>query len=491
VPQRLAVIGGGISGLAAAHRLLELDPSVEVLVFEAGPRLGGVLETTCRDGFLLESAADNFLTSPPAAVDLCRRLGLEGDLIAPDEHRRQALVVHRGRLLPVPQGFILMAPSRLGPMVRTKTLSLVGKLRAAMECLVPNRADVTADESLRSFVTRRFGREVFDRLVEPLIGSIYTADPSRLSVEATFPRFRQMEREYGSLLRAMWRQRKAARAAESSARPERTEQAGGARYGQFASLRGGIGTLVEALRRRLPEGCVRLESPVIGLERLEGHRWRLSTGGLELDSHEVDGVILATPARHAARLLNAVDAELAGELAGIESSSCAVIALGYRRDQIGDPLDGFGFVVPACEGKLILSCSFSSVKYVGRAPDDAVLMRVFVGGSRQGQLLDLDDQSLVELAEQQVAELLRIRGEPLLRQVTRHDRAMPQYHVGHLQRLARIESRLRSLPGMALAGSALRGVGLPSCIQGAEATAASLVSELRENMKSTPCPVAT
>jgi oxygen-dependent protoporphyrinogen oxidase len=477
VPQRVAVVGGGISGLAAAHRLLELDPTIELSLLEAGPRLGGVLETSRRDGFLLEAAADNFMTTPSAALDLCHRLGLDRDLIAPDEHRRQALVVNRGRLLPVPQGFILMAPSRLGPMVRTKTLSMAGKLRAAMEYFLPSRADSTVDESLHSFVTRRFGREVFERLVEPLIGSIYTADPRRLSVEATFPRFRQMEREHGSLLRAMWRQRKpsgqrAARAGQRSA-----ERASGARYGQFVSLRGGIGTLVEALWQRLPEGTVRLNSPVIGLQRVAGHTWRLSTGGPEPDFLEVDGVILATPAHHSAGLLAPVDAELAAELAAIDSSSCAVVALGYQRDQIGDDLNGFGFVVPACEEKLILSCSYSSVKYAGRAPDDAVLFRVFVGGTRQGHLLAWDDHRLVELAAQQLAELLQIRGEPVLSQVTRQDRAMPQYHVGHIQRLERIDSRLRSLPGVALASNALRGVGLPACIQSGEAAAAAVVAQ--------------
>jgi len=464
---RVAVIGGGISGLAAAHRLHELAPSVEVLLLESGRRLGGVLQTTTQAGYLIEEAADNFMTSPSAAVGLCRRLGLEEALIGPDPSRRQALVVHQGRLQPIPAGFLVMAPSQLPPLLATPILSLRGKLRAGLEFFLPRRRG-TEDESLQSFVCRRFGREVFERLVQPLVGGIYTADPKRLSIEATMPRFRQMEREYGSLIRAMRRQR----------RVQPPEQpASGARYGQFATLRDGMSSLIETLAGRLPADCVRLGTPVEGMFPVDQNRWLLAVGGSQPRILAVDGVIVATPAPHAARLLAGVEPHVAAQLRQIEYASCAVVSLGYRRDQIANPLNGFGFVVPLIENRSILSCSYSSVKYPGRAPEGSVLLRVFIGGACQSGLLQFPRAQLVELAEKEVADLLQIRGAPVLRQIVRQHRAMPQYHVGHRDRVAQIEARLSRRPTLALAGSALGGVGMPSCIESGETAANQLASQ--------------
>ena len=464
----VAVIGGGISGLAAAHRLRELNPSLDVALLESRAQLGGVLETVQEDGFLLEGAADSFLTSPSAAVDLCHRLGLDAEVRGTEETCRQAFVLKRGRLLPVPVGFHLMAPSRMWPLITSPILTWRGKLRAGLECLLPART-TAEDESVQSFVSRRFGRELFERLVQPLVSGIYTGDPQRLSIEATFPRFRQMEREHGSMLRAMLRQ------------PRSQEKSSGARYGQFATLRGGMTTLVNALAERLPNNAVQLDSPVNELHPIDHARWRLEIGGSHPRSMQVDGIIMATPTHQGARLLHDVDSQLAEELQGIEYASCAVVGLGYRREQIAHPLNGFGLVVPLVEQRMILSCSFSSIKYSGRAPDDAVLLRVFIGGDCQSGLMRLSRDELIAIAEREVADILQIRGEPLLRRIFKHRGAMPQYHVGHRERVARIGECLRRFPSLALAGSSLYGVGLPSCIQSGESAATQIAQQLATN----------
>jgi oxygen-dependent protoporphyrinogen oxidase len=464
---RIAVIGGGISGLAAAYELANSSSEVEFVLLEAGSRLGGVLETVRRDGFLIEAAADNFLTNPSSALELCRSVGLEDSLICPDAAHRQAFVVHKGRLRPVPSGFLVMAPSRLWPMLSTPVLTLRGKLRLAMEYFIPgNRA--SGDESVASFVRRRFGRETFERLVQPLVSSIYSANLERLSIDAAMPRFREMERKYGSLIRATMR----------DGRDQPRKKCGGARYGQFASLSNGMGSLVDALRRCLPSESVCIDSPVDRLAPLPNGRWSLSIGGRHLRREEVDGIILATQAYQAGRLLRGVDFALAEKLAQIDYTSCAVVSLGYRRDQIKHALNGFGFVVPIREDRNIFSCSFASVKYEGRAPDGSVLLRVYVGGAYQRGLLQLSNQELVELAAHELSALLHIHGSPVLHHVARHYQRLAQYDVGHIIRVTAINRRLDRLQTIALAGSAYGGVGVPACIQSGQAAAKQILSRL-------------
>lgn len=464
----IVVIGGGITGLAAARRLHRLEPQAQVHLLEASSRLGGVLQTRDAAGFLIEEAADGFLTNPAAAVDLCRGLGLGDSLISPNEAGRQAMVVHRGRLQSIPAGFTVMAPSRLSPLLRTPVLSVRGKLRAAAECCIPRRR-CDSDESIGSFVRRRFGRELLDRLVQPLISGIYTGEIDRLSLQATMPRLRQMEAQHGSLLRAMLKQR----------RQGAVDASRGARYGQFASLRGGMGTLIAALAASLPAESLQCDSPA---ERIapasSGRQWRVCTGGRQPRRLAADAVIVAAPAHRAATLLADADPELAADLREIDYASCAIASLGYRLDQIGRRLDGFGFVVPLVEGRRILSCSFASVKYPGRAPAGALLMRVFMGGVCQSDLLQLADDQLLELAHRDVAPLLNIRGGPFMQHIVRHARVMPQYHVGHCQRVARIEQAVARRGTLAVAGSAFRGVGVPACIRDGEAAAEQIHASL-------------
>jgi oxygen-dependent protoporphyrinogen oxidase len=455
--QRVAVIGGGIAGLAAAHRLVELG-GCDVALFEVSARLGGAICTKRQDGYLVEYGADNFITTNPAGLDLCRRIGFEGELIRTRQGFRSAYVVHRGRLERVPEGFLLMQPRRLWPMVTTGLLSPVGKLRLLCEALVPRRRD-GADESLASFARRRLGHEAYERLVEPLVGGIYTADGEQLSLAATLPRFVEMERRHGGLIRAAWR---------GAARDASQDSA--ARYSLFVAPRNGMQSLVEALAARLPEGAVRLGAAVEQIGPDPGGGWSIQCAGLAGAEGRFDAVVLALPAFRTAAVLAAVDPQLAAELAAIPYASSAVAILGYRAEQLR-PLDAFGVVVPAIEGRSVLAISAASVKYAGRAPEGRVLLRVFLGGARRPELAELPDEDLQRMAQAEVAELLNAQGEPELTRIVRWPRAMPQYHVGHLERVTRIEGLAARHSGLALAGSAYRGVGVPDCVAGGERAA--------------------
>lgn len=464
--RRIAVLGGGISGLAAAHRLLELEPNCHVTLLERRAQLGGVLSTVHANGYQIEQSADNFITTVPWAIDLCRRLGLADQLIQTNPAHRRTFVVRRGRLHRLPDGFLMMAPTRMWPLAVTPILSPLGKLRAALEYVLPPRQDDT-DESMAGFVRRRLGREVFDRLVEPLVSAVYAADMERLSVLATLPRFREMERKHGSLIRAMryeMAQRKQAQ--------KQSESQSGARYSMFLTLRNGLSSLVDALAARLPQEAIRLNTTVQRLERTaEGWAATMSDQSRET----FDAVLVATPAHAAGQLLQPLDATLGNELSSIEHSGTAIVSVGYRREQIGHPLDGMGVVVPAIEHSPVLACSFSSQKYAHRAPADRVLLRIFAGGARAPELAELDDARLCPLLLAETNRLLDIQGQPDYLDVAHWPGTMPQYHVGHRERVAEIEARVAALPQLELAGNAYHGVGVPNCIHSGERAAERLL----------------
>ncbi len=465
---RIAIVGGGISGLAAAHRLVELVPHVRLSLFEASNRLGGVLETIERDGFLIERSADNFLTAPPAAFELCRRLGIESELVPTDESRRRAFVVRNGKLIPIPEGFYLMSPRKLLPVLRSPLLSIRGKLRLLVEPFIPRgpialrNLESQPDESVASFARRRLGREVFERFIQPLVAGIYTADPEKLSMAAAMPQFVEFERTYSSLLRATLRRR------------SNDSSTSGARYGLFLAPKHGLQSLVTKLAERLPSETVHLNTEASRVDQ-QNRKWRLDTD----PSLEFDALIIALPAHAAAKVIAASNSYLAAELASIEYAGCAVVSLGYHRSQIGHSLGGFGFVVPQTENRNIIAGSFASLKYPGRASDEDVLIRVFIGGALQPELLDGPDAELRRIALDELGDLMQITGSPVLTDIARWPRSMPQYHVGHLARVARIEQLAAAYPTLALAGNAYRGVGIPQCIASGEAAAERVLAALK------------
>jgi oxygen-dependent protoporphyrinogen oxidase len=464
-PKRIAVLGGGIAGLAAAHRLVTLEPSTEVTLFEAGDKLGGVIQSEHVDGYLIERSADNFITNFPWGVDLCRELGIAEELLETDPARRKALIVRDGRLYPVPAGFQLLTPSQLWPLVTSPLLSLGGKIRILREYFVPPRTD-DGDESLESFTVRRLGREAFERLVQPLVGGIYTADPAQLSMQAALPRFLELEKKHGSLIRA-------ARHLRGKEKQAATESSG-ARYGLFVAPRGGMGRIAAAVAAKLPEGCVKLNSRVVGIER-NGDAWQLTLESQD-DSPSFDALVTALPAPIAARLLRNVDAELAADVAKIPYAGASIALSGYELKQIDNPLDAFGFVVPAIEKNNILAASFSSRKFPDRAPEGCVLIRTFLGGALRPDLVDLPEAEIRALVGRELGALLGIRGEPHLFLLQRWRGAMPQYHLGHVPLVECIQNRAARLPRLALAGNAYHGVGLPQCVRSGRAAAERLLN---------------
>jgi oxygen-dependent protoporphyrinogen oxidase len=448
------VAGGGIAGLSAALALKERGWTVTLL--EASRRLGGAIETVRRDGFVMETGPDAFITERPGALDLIRSLGLEDDVIGTTPAHRRSFIVFGGRLHRIPEGFYLLAPSSPLALLGTPLLSWAGKCRALADLWLP-RGGTGGDESLASFVRRRFGREVLDRLAQPLVAGIYTADPERLSLAATFPRFLELERRHRSVILGL-RRTLAARGGAAAA---------GARYGLFATLRGGLGRIAEAAAARL-EGSIYLGEPVARIARA-GRRWAVETEAGR--RREADALVLALPAPAAARLLAPLDSALAAALAAVPYAGTVTIHVAYDRVKIRHPLDGFGFVVPAVERRGLLACTFSSVKFEGRAPEGAVLLRAFVGGALRPDLVERPDADLVTLVRSELEALIGAEGPPRFTEIRRHPAAMPQYEVGHLDRVAAIRDRVRAHRGLARAGSAYAGIGLPDCAASGRAAA--------------------
>jgi oxygen-dependent protoporphyrinogen oxidase len=458
----IVIVGGGVAGLAAAHRLVELgrerETPLRFTLLEASDRLGGVINTERRDDFLLELGPDSFISEKPWALALCHRMGLEPELIGTQDQHRATFVVRKGKLELLPEGFMLLAPTKLAPLLRSPIFSWLGKLRMALDLVLPRGGQ--EDESLGSFVRRRLGREVLERVAQPLIGGIYTADPERLSLAATMPRFLQLERDYRSVILGMWQ--------SARKRPQEAQNASGARWSLFVTLRNGLQQFVDTLAPRLSLGEVRCHALVSSVQKkADGWEVRCEDGA----SLSADGVIVATPAFQTARVLQSFDPSLADLLSRISYSSAATVNLAYYREQIPHPLNGFGFVVPHIEQRSIIAGSFSSVKYAGRAPDGAVLLRAFVGGSLQDDLFNLNDQAMAHAVRKELAALLGVRDEPLFVRIARYPRSMPQYLVGHLRLVTRIERRASEHAGLALAGNAYRGVGIADCVRSGETAA--------------------
>jgi protoporphyrinogen/coproporphyrinogen III oxidase len=470
--RRVVVVGGGIAGLAAAHLLIELKKErsldIEVVLLEASTRLGGIIGSERVGDFLVEAGPDSFITEKPWALRLCERLGLTSRLVSTQAAYQKIYIVHRGRLVPLPEGFFLLAPTRLRPFLQTGLFSWRGKLRMAAELFLP-RGGNNGDESLGSFVRRRFGTEALERVAQPLVGGIYASDPDKLSLTATMPRFKEMERARRSVILSM--------VSEQRRRARNRETGSGARWSLFVTLAGGMQELVDTITKRLPEGGIRLNSPVTNVNHDNGKKtWRIALGSN--GSLEAAAVILATPAFCAGEMLRDVSDEVADELKKITYASTATVNLAYPRQDFPRPLDSFGFVVPTIESRKIMACTFSSLKYPGRALEGYVLLRAFVGGSLQPQLFQDDDATMEKNVRDDLASLLGVTAPPVFSRIWRHPNSMPQYHVGHQARIQRIEAQLAKFPGLALAGSAYRGVGISDCVHTGEEAAERIVHQI-------------
>ena len=468
VRPRIVVIGAGISGLTAAYKLTKYGADGEglqpqVLLLEASPRAGGTISTYNFDDVILELGPDSFITQKPAALELCRELGIEHRLINTRPSFRRTFIARNGKLLPLPEGFFMVGPTNVAALFGSELFSWRGKLRMALEPFIRRRSS-SEDESIAKFVERRFGKECLERAAEPLAAGIYTGDVDKLSMRSSFPKLHDMEAIYGSIVKGF-----------NNQHPSKSHESG-ARYSLFVAPDEGMSVIVNALVQQLPPGCLRTHTLVSQLRRTPGGQgWQLVLHDGQMI--QCDAVIIATAAHQAARILNAVPV-LKEQLQKIEHASSAVLNLIYQRKDVKHPLDGFGFVVPRSEKSALLACSFASVKWNNRVPDDKVLLRVFVGGTADPEIYDYSDEHIECLIWQDLNTYLGIDALPRLAVISRFHKGMPQYNLGHADIVSGIENELQNIPGLALAGNAFGGVGIPDCVASGQRAAAAVMAAL-------------
>ena len=447
---RVLIVGGGIAGLSAAYRLSAAVPTPEIVLVESSNRLGGKLVTDYVGGCVVEGGADSFLASKPQATDLCRELGIDTDLVGTRPEKRGSYVMKDGELHPIPEGLTGLVPSRLEPLLASNLFTAAGKRRIAAEPSRPART-TDEDESLLSFIDRRFGREAYDRLIEPLMAGIYAGDGSQLSVRAAFPQLQQMEQTAGSVVAAL----------NSAPRPVQPRSG-------FLTPRQGLAFLVRSLRAHLHGTSVlQGRSAQSVMRRVGGYSVSLD-GGSRLDAR---AVVLATPVHVSASLLESAMPELAAPLHAIPAVSSAIVALSYRDLDIPNPVEGYGYVVPRHEGRPVLACTWVSNKFPDRAPPGVSLIRVFLGRAGQQDMTNLSDADLVQVARDELQDVTGTTHSPLFTRVFRWPKAMPQYTLGHRERISAVEQTLQSETGLFLAGNAYAGVGIPDCIRSGERAA--------------------
>jgi oxygen-dependent protoporphyrinogen oxidase len=462
--KRIAIVGGGISGLSAAYTIEKKRQSgtpVQYVLFEPSARLGGVLVTDRVDGCLVEAGADSFLTEKPWAADLCCKIGLSDQLIGSNDSERKTYIVAKGKLVEMPDGLMFMVPTKIMPTVLSPLFSLRTKIHMAKEWFHPRR-NAPEDETVAQMVERHYGSEMVELLADPLLCGIYGGDASQLSVRAVLPRFADMESKHGSLGRGLLKARKKAGPANVPARPV------------FTSLKAGMQQIIDALVARLDADALNTSSLVQAVIR-EHDGWTVSAG---YQSDRFDAVIIATPAHAAAALLQGADENLSRDLGGIQYSSSVTVTLGYDEKVRRSLPPGFGFLVPRSEGRRMLAATFVHNKFPHRAPDNRALVRCFLGGGRDEQIIQMSGEEILHIVRNELRQIITLNAEPLFTRVYKWKSAMAQYSVGHLERVQRIESRRQNLPGLALAGNGYNGIGVPDCVRSGTEAAGKILAEM-------------
>ncbi len=470
-PLRIVIIGSGIAGLTAAYRLTRsefcqgLNP--QVLLLERSSRAGGAISTYELEDYTLELGPDMFQIEKPEALKLCQELGIDSEIVPTNEASRRTFIAFENQLHALPEGFQMLAPTQMAPFFNSSLLTMGGKMRMAMDFFIPKKT-TDEDESLAQFVRRRFGQEALERIAQPMVSGVYTADPELLSLRATMPRFLEMEQKYNSVIRGLMSEKK----------PEQNGDAG-CRYSSFVSLKRGLGSLVERLTAALPGDCLHYQCPVVAIEKgTRGKRFDVVVASGTIVP--TDAVIVASPAHSAAEMLNSLNTETASMLRRIQYASCAVLNLIYNRSDIPHELDGFGFVVPAVEKKTIIACSFASVKFPGRCPEEKAVLRVFVGGALQHDVFELTDEQIECLMWEDLHTYLGLKSVPLLSLITRYPRSMPQYHIGHTELVNSIRTSISQYESLRLCGNAYEGVGIPDCIRSGQKAAEQIIEALKK-----------
>lgn len=465
--KRVVIVGGGITGLAIAHTLEKSGEPCEVRVLEGGPRLGGNLVTVNHNGFTIDGGPDSWVATKPHATRLAKAVGLGDELIGTRPDTRKVYIVWQKKLHPMPEGLVLGIPTEWKPFAATELFGLDAKLRALLEPLVPRKIFAgDEDESIASFVTRRLGADICDRIAGPLLGGIFAGDAESLSVRACVPQLVEAEEKYGSLVLAM----RALRATR-----KKQAAAGEREASTFVSLKRGMGDLVTYVAHRLRDAECSTDHPVRRVSQLSAGdprgRWAVETARGTLHA---DDVALTVPAHASTGMVADLDPELSSMLANVSYVSTATVFLAYRKYDIRNPLDGVGFLVPRSENRPILACTFVSSKWDHRAPAGQALLRVFIGGAGNEHHLQRDDEGLVRLAREQILDLLGIERAPVFSKVFRFRRASPQPTVGHLARMREVMDRVATYPGLHVGGNGFIGTGIPDSIKQAEAIAARI-----------------
>ncbi len=479
-PRTVVIVGGGISGLATAFSLLELAAkaglSVRCTILESDASWGGKIVTHRIGDIVTEAGPDSFLSQKPAGLELCTKLGLADQLIDTNETVKKACVLSKGRMCDLPEGLLSFTPRQLKPFLSSGLLTWTGLARMGLEIAVPPNPS-KEDESLAGFLRRRFGGQAYERVLEPLMAGIYAGDAEQMSLRATFPRFFELEQEHGSVVRGMLEAKKAASAA-SSRQPRRT---------MFVSLKNGLGDLVTALTQRLTEQGVELQlGKRVEALRVRSHelgRWMYDLILEDRSALSAESVVLATPAYVSADLLRPLTPIAGGVLDLIPYTSTATIAMAFPRAMVRG-VEGFGFIVPRMEQRVLIAATWTSLKWPHRAPADQLLVRCYVGGVGREDILQLDDAALTAKVRAELAAVCGIKVEPTYTEVNRWWKAMPQYTLGHLDRLAQLEAALSRYPGLVLTGAGYRGVGIPDCIRDGASAAERVVQDLTDGTKS-------
>lgn len=479
--RRIVVIGGGVTGLGAAYKVRRAAAEghdVAVTLVEKDDRVGGkIASEVTADGFVVDGGPDCFLTEKPAVHRIARLTGIEGDKLPTDESRKKTWILSRGKLYEMPDGVMMFAPTKFVPFATTGLFSWPGKIRAGMDLLVARKerwpeGDTAAqhDETLESFVTRRMGREILDRLAEPLVGGVHASDPGQMSLAATYPRLLDMEQKFGSMIGGFVDARKKVAAMRKKYPPDPKKP-----RTFFTSFTGGMQELTDAMAEGVGRENIRSGAATTKLER-SGGGWRVALADGEV--LEADAVVIATEAWAASLLLADVDAEVAHALAGIPSSSSATVSLAFDTEDVGFDLDAFGVLCPMAEKRSLMACTLSSTKWPGRAPAGKTLLRGFVGGPHNQRIMENDDATITKTVINEFREILGLTADPIWTRIFRWTNGMPQYTLGHLDRVGLISEHLASTPGLGIGGGSYTGVGVPNCIESGEKAVSKVLGDL-------------
>jgi len=468
--KKIVIIGGGIAGLAAAHRLQEEighGASLQCVVLEAADKFGGKIATERFDGFVIERGPDSFISQKPAAIELCKKLGLGDRLVGTNQGQTKTYVYTGEKLVTMPDGLSLMIPTKFLPFAFTPLFSWPGKARMALDLIIPKKRG-NGDESLASFVRRRMGEEALRKMAEPMLAGIYASDPETMSIHSTFPMFVQTEKKYRSLILGMLARKRQM----LTQKPGNTRQP----FSLFMTLKNGLGEMVDAVIERSPDVSFRANAKVQGVTKHES-AWRVALDDGE--TIDADAVIFATPAKLSADFLQPFAPKVAELLYRIKYVSTATVTLAYRKEGFSHPLNGFGFVVPRTEGRKILACTWTSSKFPHRAPEGYVMLRCFVGGALKEDLAEQNEEAIAAMVKKELADLMGIHQDPEICKVFHNKKSNVQYRVGHAGLIDSVQKELHAFPGLFLTGSAYTGIGIPDCIQNGTRTAESAIQFFR------------